>query len=162
MGKYKTIAIDQMNGICCFPECNENNINDRDDASPLIQNGKCCGYCYLNKVMPERKRRIELHSKEAEENIRLKVELDRMIDFSKNLNEVIKHLQKDLETITEDRDRLDLERDVIEQNFEIIHLNEYHKIMDEHKQMEKRYNKLVGEHAEMTREREADKYTKYG
>ena len=127
MGKYKDIAIDQENGICCFPEC-DNLYQEYNEASPLIKNGKCCDACYYSRVMPKRtkykKGNILIQHK------KLKEELQKVIDYVKKLNEVIFDLQNNIYTITEERDQLLAERDVIEQTSKIIHLDEYSKILE--------------------------------
>jgi hypothetical protein len=147
MGRYKAIAIDQENGICCFPECNNLHQQEKANAEPLIKYGRCCGFCYLDVVMPERKRRIEEHSKEAEENKHLKVELDRVIEYSKHLNGVIFHLQKDIHTLTDELHKTKEERDK-----DLVYMNKLLEAVSkgemklvEHKKKEDFFLSVVGD-----------------
>jgi hypothetical protein len=74
----------------------------------------------------------------AEENKKL-------IKHLEHQKELIFNLQKNIHTITEERDQLELERDVIEQNFKTIHLNEYNELIQERDELKEELHKTKEE-----------------
>ena len=108
MGRYKQIAIDQENHICCFPECDKCFGEYGHNASPMIPNGRCCEYCNFNLVIPHRLSLICGEDKKSQLTRILadnKIKVETMNYVIEKQKKEIFRLNKELHKTKEERDK---------------------------------------------------------
>mgnify|MGYP003148497306 CR=1 FL=1 len=59
MGVYKTMAIKNANGDCCFLECKNALGLYGHNAYPIVEGGRCCNDCNKTRIIPERIKRLK-------------------------------------------------------------------------------------------------------